>query len=105
MDEHLNVVPDDLREAARSHREIAGQLDAASSTHPAVMATLQSLGPVFAELRTAGNELLERRRDCYRQQAAAHDELADKLCHAADVWERHDTESARRLAGPAGNGR
>lgn len=100
MTEKLNVVPDDLRRAADAHREIAEQLSTACASHPAVIATLQSLGPVFADLRAVGHRLLEERRECYRQQAAAHGDLADTLCQAATVWECHDSDSARQLAGP-----
>ena len=30
-------------------------------------------------------------------QAAAHAEMADRLCHAADAWEAQDAEGAQRL--------
>ena len=97
MAERITVVPDELRQAALAHRATADRLSAASSRHADVMATLESLGPVFADLREAGRELLEQRRQCYRQQAAAHDDLADTLCRAAQEWERHEAESAQRL--------
>ena len=61
------------------------------------MASLESLGPVFADLRDAGRRLLDQRKACYEQQAAAHADLADKLSHAADVWEHHDSDAAAQL--------
>ncbi len=97
MAEHLNVVPEDLRRAAREHRATAEELSAAPADNAGVMATLESLGPIFAELRDAGRELLDQRRACYEQQAAAHAELAERLSRAADVWEQHDAEAAARL--------
>lgn len=97
MTEHLNVVPGELRQAAGEHRQAAEHLSAASAGHAEVMATLESLGPIFAEFRDAGAELLDQRRVCYEQQAAAHAEMADRLNHAADIWESQDVEAAQRL--------
>lgn len=105
MSDNLNVVPDELRRAAREHRDTAAQLGAVPAGHAEVMASLESLGPVFAGLRDAGHRLLERRRACYEQQAAAHAELADTLCRAADVWEQQEGESAHRLRGIGEAGR
>lgn len=97
MAEHLNVVPDQLRQAARQHQQTAETLGAVPAGHANVMASLDSLGPIFAEFRAAGAELLDQRRICYEQQAAAHTELADRLNHAADAWEAEDSEGAQRL--------
>jgi hypothetical protein len=63
------------------------------------MVSLDSLGPIFAEFRDAGKELLEQRRVCYEQQAAAHAEMADRLTQTADAWESQDAEAAQRLRG------
>lgn len=98
MAERLNVVPEDLRRAAREHRETADHLATAPSGNAGVMATLESLGPVFADLREAGRELLDQRRVCYEEQAAAHADLAERLSQAADAWESQDAESADRLS-------
>ena len=102
MAERINVVPEDLRQAARAHREMADHLTTAPADNAAVMSTLGSLGPVFADLREAGAELLEQRRICYEQQAAAHAALAEQLSFAADIWCQHDAEAARALRAPAG---
>ena len=98
MAERISVIPEDLRRAARDHRETADRLSALPASNADIMASLDSLGPVFAELRDAGRVLLEHRRACYEQQAAAHADLADKLGHAADVWEQQDCEAAQRLS-------
>ncbi len=97
MADRLTVVPADLRRAAGEHRATADRLSVAGSGHGDIMATLDSLGPVFADLADAGRRLLDERRACYEQQAAAHAELADRLCAAADGWEQHDADAARRL--------
>ncbi|MGI9125173.1 MAG: type VII secretion target [Mycobacterium sp.] len=97
MADHIHLVPEELRQAAREHLETAERLGAAPSANTAVMATLESLGPVFAELREAGRELLDQRRACYEQQSAAHAEMAERLDRAAGTFERHEAESADRL--------
>lgn len=97
MAELINVEPAELRHAAETHRRAAEQLGDVPRTHDQIMASLESLGPVFAELRDAGRELLEHRRTCYLQQAAAHADLADTLLQAADLWEQHEFAAARRM--------
>ena len=97
MTERMTVLPGQLRQAAAEHRQTADELRATPANNAAVMATLDSLGPVFAELREAGRGLLDQRRLCYEQQAHAHADLADQLCRVAEVWERHDVEAADHL--------
>lgn len=104
MAEHLNVVPAELRQAAGEHRDTADYLATVPARQADVMSTLESLGPIFAEFRDAGRELLDQRRVCYEQQAVAHAELADRLNRAADLWEQHDEDAARQLRDIAGGG-
>lgn len=102
--DRINVVPADLRGAAREHLATADQLVAAPNDNDEVMASLESLGPIFAELREAGRELLGQRRVCYQEQAAAHADLAGRLSRAADVWEQQDADAADRLRAVAEGG-
>jgi uncharacterized protein YukE len=104
MAERINVAPDELRRAARDHQDTAEQLGAVPSRHADIMASLESLGPIFGELRDAGRELLDQRQACYEQQAAAHAELATNLQHAADVWEHQDSAAAAELGRVTGDG-
>ncbi len=104
MADRVSVVPDELRRAAVEHRQAADRLGAVPQNHAAILASLESLGPIFAELRDAGRELLEQRRACYQEQSAAHAELADKLHAAAEVWEQQDAQAAGRLRGLAEGG-
>ncbi|WP_431238117.1 ESX-1 secretion-associated protein [Mycolicibacterium aichiense] len=97
MAERIHVVPDELRRAARDHQDTAEQLSTVPAGHADILASLDSLGPIFGELRDAGRELLDQRRACYEQQAAAHAELATNLSHAADVWEHQDSAAAAEL--------
>ena len=105
MAEHLNVVPGELRRAAREHRRTAEHLAAVPAAQADVQASLESLGPIFAEFRAAGAQLLDQRRICYEQQSAAHARLADRLNQAADAWEVQDAEGAAELGNLAGDGR
>lgn len=104
MAERIHVVPDELRRAARDHQDTAEQLSTVPSRHADILASLDSLGPIFGELRDAGRELLDQRRLCYEQQAAAHAELATNLHHAADVWEHQDSAAAAELGRIAEDG-
>ena len=97
MAELINVDPAELRRAAEAHRRAAERLGDIPASHDQIMASLESLGPVFAELRDAGRERLEQRRTCYLQQAAAHADLADTLLEAADTWEHHESAAALRM--------
>lgn len=103
MTEHLDVAPEQLRDAARHHRDTAAQLRAVPAGNADIMTSLASLGPVFADLRDAGRELLEQRRSCYERQAEAHDDLAARLDHAAAVWEQHDTDAAGQMRSVTGD--
>jgi len=105
MTERINVSPEELRQVARAHRETADDLRTAGLHDADVMATLESLGPVFADLRDAGSDLLVQRRACYEQQALAHADLADQLIHAADVWGQHDAGAADDLRAVGEGGR
>ncbi|HPY25260.1 MAG: hypothetical protein QG655_2671 [Actinomycetota bacterium] len=103
MADRLTVVPADLRRAADEHRAAAERLSAIGASNAEITASLESLGPVFADLREAGRALLDERRASYEQQAAAHNELAQRLTEAADAWDEHDADAAQRLRNVAGN--
>lgn len=102
MADRLTVVPADLCRAAEEHRATAERLAATAAGDVDIMATLESLGPVFGDLRDAGRVLLAERRACYEQQADAHRNIAERLTEAAGVWQRQDAEAARRLRGLTG---
>lgn len=97
MADQIHVVPADLRAAAQRHDQMADHLRTIPQSHPAVQESLDSLGPIFSELRDAGRELLDQRRQCYEQQAEDHAGIADKLRAAANLWEQHEDDAARAL--------
>jgi hypothetical protein len=93
----INIDTEHLREAARQHSAAAEQLAALPQTHEQIQQSLDSLGPIFADLREAGRALLEQRRVCYEQQAADHAEMARHLEHAATTWEVEEDANAQRI--------
>jgi hypothetical protein len=105
MADRVHVVPARLREAAAHHQETSDYLRTIPASHPAIQASLDSLGPIFGELREAGRELLELRRQCYEQQAGDHADMAHKLTASAAMWEQHEEDAARDLGGIVDGGR
>ena len=97
MADRIHVVPANLREAAGHHQETSEYLGTLPSSHQAIQQSLDSLGPIFGELREAGRELLEQRRMCYEQQADSHAKIAENLTRSANMWEEHEAEAVRRL--------
>ena len=105
MVDRIHVVPAQLREAAVHHQQTSDYLRTVPSSHPAIQESLDSLGPIFGELREAGRELLELRRRCYEQQADNHADMADNLRMSATMWDQHEEEAARNLGGIIDGGR
>ncbi|WP_310777632.1 ESX-1 secretion-associated protein [Mycobacterium sp. Z3061] len=99
MADRIHVVPADLREAAAHHQQASEQLRALPASHAAIQESLDSLGPIYSELREAGRELLELRRQCYEQQADDHADIAQHLHTSAALWEQHEQEAADKLGG------
>ena len=103
MADRIHVVPANLREAAGHHQETSEYLRTIPSSHQAIQESLDSLGPIFGELREAGRELLEQRRQCYEQQADSHAAMADNLTKSANMFEEHEAEAVQRLKSVADN--
>ena len=97
MADRIHVVPANMREAADQHQEVSDYLRTVPSSHPAIQESLDSLGPIFSELREAGRELLEQRRQCYEQQADDHADMAQHLRTSATIWEQHEQEAADKF--------
>ena len=97
MVDRIHVVPANLREAAGHHEETSEYLRTLPSSHPAIQESLDSLGPIFGELREAGRELLEQRRQCYEQQADSHEAMAQNLTNSANMFEAHEAEAVQRF--------
>src|SRR3984957_16124464 len=93
MVDRIHVVPANLREAAGHHEETSEYLRTLPSSHPAIQESLDSLGPIFGELREAGRELLVERRQCYEQQADSQDALAQHRTNSASMSEGHEREA------------
>lgn len=70
MTDRIHVQPAHLRQAAAHHQQTADYLRTVPSSHDAIRESLDSLGPIFSELRDTGRELLELRKQCYQHDAA-----------------------------------
>jgi Excreted virulence factor EspC, type VII ESX diderm len=97
MADRIHVVPDNLRQAAGHHQETSEYLRTLPSSHQAIQDSLDSLGPIFGELREAGRELLEQRRMCYEQQADRHEKMAENLTKSASMFEEQEAQTVQRL--------
>ena len=97
MADRIYVVPENLRQAAGHHQETSEYLRTLPSSHQAIQDSLDSLGPIFAELREAGRELLEQRRMCYEQQADSHAQMAENLTKSASMFEEQEAQAVQRL--------
>jgi hypothetical protein len=97
MADRIHVVPDNLRQAAGHHQETSEYLRTLPSSHQAIQDSLDSLGPIFGELREAGRELLEQRRMCYEQQADSHAQMAENLTKSASMFEEQEAQAVQRL--------
>lgn len=105
MADRIHVVPANLREAAGHHQQTADYLRAIPASHEASQESLDSLGPIFGELRESGRQLLEERRRCYERQADAHADMAHNLRMSVMMWERHEEEAAQELGSIVDDGR
>jgi Excreted virulence factor EspC, type VII ESX diderm len=105
MADRIHVVPAHLREAAVHHQQTSDYLRTVPSSHAAIQESLDSLGPIFSELRDAGRELLELRRQCYEQQADDHAGMAHDLRTSALIWEQHEEGAVRDFGGIVDDGR
>lgn len=99
MAKDIHVDTANLRDAAGHHQAASEQLRAVPGTHADIEATLDSLGPIFSALRTAGAELLEQRRLCYEQQADDHATMATNLTTSADLWMQNEEDAVQAFKG------
>lgn len=75
MTDRIHVQPAHLRQAAAHHQQTADYLRTVPSSHDAIRESLDSLGPIFSELRDTGRELLELRKQCYQPVTRATHQL------------------------------
>jgi hypothetical protein len=105
MADRIHVVPAQLREAAGHHEQTSDYLRTVPSSHAAIQESLDSLGPIFSELREAGRELLEQRRLCYQQQADDHADMAHHLRTSAAMWDQQEQRATGDLGSIVDDGR
>ena len=102
MADMIRVDPEALRAAAAEHTGASEYLRGVPGQNAAIQESLDSLGPIFGELREAGRLLLEERRACYDRQADDHARLAENLTSAAGRWELNEEERAAQFRALSG---
>lgn len=103
-DQNIHLSPEVLRRAAEGHTAAADYLSTVPDSNAAIMSSLESLGPVYAELREEGRAKLDERQRSYEAQAAEHRTTAESLGTANTLWDDHEAQSVaafRRLTGEA----
>lgn len=93
MPERIHVNPDVLTNAAGNHQAVADYLSTVSSSHEAIEATLNSLGPIYDDFRQAASSLLEARKNCYDDQSSEHSAVSDNLHRAVSAWNTHEDDA------------
>ena len=99
MTEPIKVTPAILDAAARGHTSAADYLRTVPASNAAIQQTLDSLGPVYAELREEARLKLDERRRNYEAQAADHEATAANLQQAIATWDTHEQDAAQRFRG------
>jgi Excreted virulence factor EspC, type VII ESX diderm len=99
MAEPMKVTPKILLTAAQGHTAAADYLRTVTASNDAIQQTLDSLGPVYAELREEGRLKLDERRRNYEAQAADHAKTAANLHQALANWDTHERDAAQRFGG------
>ena len=99
MTEPIKVTPAILDAAAQGHTSAADYLRIVPASNEAIQQTLDSLGPVYAELREEARLKLDERRRNYEAQAADHETTAANLQQTIATWDTHEQDAAQRFRG------
>lgn len=95
MPEKIHVDQGVLADAALDHQRASDYLATVSDSHEGIRAALNSLGPIYGDLREAAGSLLDARKNCYDDQSSEHAQMSDNLNQAAAAW---DTEQQDAVA-------
>lgn len=95
MSQEIRVNQGVLTNAAGHHQEAADYLGTVSASHEGIRATLNSLGPIYGDLRDAADALLEARKNCYDAQSSEHSQVADNLNLAVATWNQHEDDAVK----------
>lgn len=93
MSETIKSNHEVISRAAADHAAAADYLRTVPESNDDIMACLESLGPVYAELREEGRTKLDERHASYHQQADDHDAAAAGLHAVNERWESHEQDA------------
>ena len=104
MADSIHVVPAHLREAAAHHQETSDYLRTVPSSHAAIQESLDSLGPIFGELRDADATCSSSGGNATSSKPTTTPTWR-RTNVSATMWEQHDEDAARELGGIVDGGR
>lgn len=97
MSDDIKLDPETIRRAAAGHTAAADYLRTVPESNADIMACLESLGPVYAQLREEGRTKLDERHASYHQQAADHEDAALGLNTVNAQWANHEQDAHDRF--------
>jgi hypothetical protein len=97
MSDNMKLNPEVIRRAADDHTAAADYLRTVPESNARIMSCLESLGPVYAELREEGRTKLDERHASYHQQADDHEAAASGLHTVNARWESHENDAQERF--------
>lgn len=97
MPDDIKLNPEAIQRAADGHSAAADYLRTVPESNADIMACLESLGPVYAELREEGRTKLDERHTSYHQQAADHEAAATGLSAVNSQWADHEQDAQDRF--------
>lgn len=86
-----------VQRAADGHTAAADYLRAVPESNEGIMASLESLGPVYAGLREEARSKLAERKADYHDQAASHENAAAGLQTVNTMWDNHEQDAQGRF--------
>lgn len=98
MSDDIKLNPEVIRRAAAAHTAAADYLRTVPESNANIMACLESLGPVYAQLREEGRTKLDERHASYHQQADDHEATASGLNAVNARWESHEQDAKNRFS-------
>lgn len=97
MSEDIRIDREVIQRAADGHTAAADYLRAVPESNEGIMASLESLGPVYAQLREEARGKLAERKSSYHDQASSHENAAAGLTTVNTMWDNHEQDAQGRF--------